>query len=225
MFQTASPVFVRKFLLALALGATLMVAGAGAAVWAFTQCNMLDYLDRAALVPSRPQERYLFACGYLWRSMDGGRRWVRQSVRGLPVGVRDGHIAVDRRPGTLYLGILINSQSSRYCWNCAWTKLRPAIYVSQDGGRHWTYTYKFRRGPAEDGGFLLLMADPDHEGWVWAVIKNADEITFYGSGTSGQFWKDYCREYYFPGSSGCRLPENVQQFRLNRIEPGQSVGQ
>jgi hypothetical protein len=224
MFQFASPALTRKFILAGGLGATLLCATLGGLALYLTRCDMRDYLNRAAPVPGNRPEQYLFACGNVWHSRDGGRVWVRMSARGLPFEARDGHLAADRQPGILYLGLLINSQSSVYCLNCAWTKLRPAIYVSTDNGRTWTFSYKFKRGPAEDGGFLGLFADPERAGVVYAVIKNSDEIAYYGTGTSGRFWKQLCAEYYFTGSGGCELPDSVLHF-LNRPLSGETLGQ
>jgi hypothetical protein len=157
--------------------------------------------------------------------MDGGRVWTRRPVQGLPFGAGDGHVAVDRRPGLLYLGLLINSRSTRYCLDCAWTKLQPTIYTSTDSGRTWSVAYKFKRGPADSGGFLALFADPDREGAAWAVVKNADEIAYYATGTAGRFWKRACTEYLFPGSGSCDVPDNVLQFQLNLPSQGSNIGQ
>jgi hypothetical protein len=225
VFQTASPSFARRLLLAGLLSLLTLCAGAGGAVGYAARCDIRDYLDRAAAWPLDPDERYLFACRYVWRSSDGGRVWTRLAAHGLPLGVRDGHIAVDRRPGYLYLGLLINSQSSVHCLQCAWTYLRPAIYVSSDGGQNWSFVYKFKRSPAGQGGFLALFVDPDHEGRAWAVIKNGDALTYYGTGTAGQFWKPSCLEYSFVGSGGCKLPANVLQFQQDQRPAGAATGE
>jgi len=225
MFQVASPVLARKLLLTGLFGLMTLCAGAGGVVWYFTRCDMREYLDRAAASPLNPDERYLFACRYVWRSSDGGRVWTRLSPHGLPFGMRDGHIAMDRQPGFLYLGLLINSRSSIYCLQCAWTNLRPAIYVSTDSGQNWSFAYKFRRGPASEGGFLALFVDPDQEGHAWAVIKNGDALTYYGTGTAGQFWKPSCLEYSFVGSGGCQLPANVLQFQQDQRPAGAATGE
>jgi len=225
MFQAASPAVMRKLALASALGLALICAIAGGAAWQLTRCDVLNYLNRAATSPLNPRERYLFACGYLWRSRDGGQVWTRTAAQGLPFGARDGHIAIDRKPGFLYLGVLINSRSSIYCLHCAWTNLRPAIYTSADGGQHWSFAYKFRYGPAGQGGFLGLFGDPDLEGRAWAVIQNIDAITYYGTGTAGKFWTQNCLEYYFTGAGGCHLPKNVLQFQHNPDRSGGATGQ
>jgi len=215
MFHLASPAYTRRFILAGLIGAVVLCLGLGSAAWYLTRCDMRDYLNRAAVSPASLQERYLFACGHVWHSRDAGRVWVRMASTGLPFGTRDGHIAADRKAGYLYLGLLINTQGSIYCPLCAWTNLRPAIYISTDGGRRWTFAYKFKRGPAGDGGFLGLFADPDREGAAYAVIKNSDEITYYATGTSGHFWKQNCVEYYFIGSGRCKLPEKVIRLQFH----------
>ncbi len=189
-------------------------AAMGGVVWYFARCDTLSYLNRAAAAGD-PKEQYLFACGYVWHSEDGGLVWSRIDPRGLPLGLRDGHIAVDRKPGFLYLGILINTSSSIHCWNCAWKNLRPAIYVSSDGSHTWSFTYNFKRGPASDLTFLALLVNPKKEGNAWAVIRNEGEITYYGTGTAGKFWKSARREYYFTGSGGCELPDELRQPRTN----------
>jgi hypothetical protein len=213
MFQIAVSLPFRKMLLAGAASLTLIVGGAGGAVWHFfLRCDARDYFDRAAVSSANPSEQYLFACGYVWRSLDGGRVWWRMDPSGLPWGTRHGRIAVDLEPSTLYLGIQIATASSLQCWNCAWAYLRPAIYVSTDGGRSWTFAYKFRRGPAESNDFLKLAAQPDRQGAVWAVIKNSDEISYWGSATLGRSWKRACVEYYFPSGANCELlPKSVRQ--------------
>jgi len=81
------------------------------------------------------------------------------------------------------------------------------------------------RGPADSGGFLALFADPDREGAAWAVVKNADEIAYYATGTAGRFWKRTCTEYLFPGSGSCDVPDTVLQFQLNLPSQGSNIGQ
>jgi hypothetical protein len=219
MFHFTNQRTGRRLLLSLALAAALVCGGLGGAVWYATRCNVFDYMDRASTSPRDHSQRFLFACGYVWHSADGGLAWRRVDPHGLPLGARDGYIAVHGDPGRLYLGILINSSSSIYCWDCAWKNLRPAIYTSLDGGNSWTFSYKFKRGPADEGGFMGVFIDPARDNFVYAVIKNADEVTFYASGTSGRFWKEMCTEYYAVGRT-CHLPENVDQFRLRFVGDG-----
>jgi photosystem II stability/assembly factor-like uncharacterized protein len=223
VFQTTSP-FTRKLLLGGVLSVVVVCAGMGGAAAYLTRCDMRDYLDRATVATAQPQQRYLFACGYVWHSPDAGRRWNRINVSGLPLGTRDGVITSDKQPNVLYLGVMILSRSSVYCFDCAIKYQRPAIYVSTDGGRTWTFAYKFRRSLASVSGFLALYADPESEGHVWAVVKNGDEITYYASGTTGRFWKDSCTEYYFAGSGGCDLPDSVLDLQIAPTNGG-SVGE
>jgi hypothetical protein len=215
MFKTAITIRWRVLLLLAALGAALAVTAVGGLARAVLRCDMRDSLSRAAPSPYNRNEQYLYACGYLWRTDDGGATWFRGNASGLPWYARDGYIASDRQPGILYLGVIGASQSSVQCWNCAWTIMRPAIYLSTDGGRTWTFQYKFRRGPANNSGFIGLFTDPGESGSVWAVIKNEDEIGYYGSRTSGQNWSRVCQEYYFIGSGGCEFPlASVQQMLI-----------
>lgn len=225
MLQVAVPIRLRTFLIIGALGLGLIAIAVGGLAWYFLRCDVQDYFQRAATSPNNLQEKYLFACGYVWRSTDGGEVWSRLQSTGLPFGTRHGYIAIDLQPRTLYLGVTIFTSSSVYCWNCAWAFLRPAIYVSSDGGQTWTYTYRFRRGPAGNNDFIGLFGDPEREGRVWAVIKNTDEITYYGSGTGGRFWKDTCSEYYFVGSGGCKLPRAVMQFAFPEVTGNNSGGE
>jgi len=215
MFRTAVAIRWKLLVLMAVLGMGVVVAGLGGAAWWVLRCDMRDFVDRAALSPLNTGERYLFACGYVWHSADAGRTWVRGASRGLPVLTRDGFIAVDRQPGTLYLGLLITTQSSAYCWDCAWRFRRPAVYVSTDSGQTWSFAYKFRRGPAHNNGFLGLFTDPGESGSVWALVKNEDEISYYGSRTAGQSFSRICLEYYFVGSGGCEFPiASIQQDLL-----------
>lgn len=221
MFQLAIPIRWRKVIVLMGVGVAVLASAVGGAAWYLLRCDMRDYLSRAAAFPLNPNEQYLFACGYLWHSVDGGRVWTRLDSSGLPLATRDGFVAVDRKPGILYLGILINSQSSIYCWNCAWSFLRPALYVSSDGGRTWSFAYKFKRGPAQNGDFVGLFANPGESGNLWAIIRNNDEISHYATRTSGQNWKRVCYEYYFVGANGCEIPEHV----LRVVAPGLFVSE
>lgn len=212
MFQSASPQFARRLALISLASVLLLCAAVGGTVAYFNRCSLLDYLGQAAVSPHNPQHQYLFACGYVWYSLNGGQLWNRINQRGLPIGTRDGFITFDYAPNTLYLGVEILSRSSIYCLPCAFTNLRPAIYISTDAGRTWAFAYKFKRGPADNGGFLALRGDPTQAGHVWAVIYNGDEISYYASATGGMFWQKSCVEYYFPGASGCALPDEVPVF-------------
>ncbi|MCS6911409.1 MAG: glycoside hydrolase, partial [Anaerolineales bacterium] len=156
MFRLAVPVRWRAVMAVTAFGLACLALGVGGAVWYALRCNVLDYIERAAASPSNPRQQYLFACGYLYESVDGGQTWLRRESTGLPFGAREGWVAVDRQPGVLYLGTTIFTNSSAYCWNCAWTYLRPAIFVSTDGGKTWQFAYRFRRGPANQSSFLGL---------------------------------------------------------------------
>jgi hypothetical protein len=219
MLHFANHTLGRRLILVITGLAALLCAGLGGGVAYATRCSVFDYIDRASTSPRDHDQRYLFACGYVWHSADGGLVWRRVDPRGLPLGTRDGYIAVHADPGRLYLGTLITSSSSMYCWDCAWKNLRPAVYTSLDGGRSWAFSYKFKRGPAGEGGFVGLFIDPAKDNFVYAVIKNADEVTFYASGTSGQFWKEMCTEYYAVGRS-CKLPQTVDQFRIQFVGDG-----
>lgn len=219
MFHFAHRSLGRKFSLTLLAGTLLACLSTSAGVAYALQCNVIDYMNRRAANPANKSEQYLFACGYVWHSTDQGAVWNRVDPTGLPFGVRDGYIASNGQPGHLYLGILTLTRSSLNCWNCAWRNQRPAIYTSVDGGHTWILSYKFKAGPAGDGGFVGVYAHPTKDKFLYAVIKNSDEVTFYASGTSGQFWKPICLEYYDVGRV-CHLPEAVMDFE-NELIPAQ----
>jgi hypothetical protein len=216
MLHFADRTLGRKLLLAVMAAGVLACVGVGAGAAYALNCNVLDYVDRASVNPRNGDEQYLFACRYVWHSTDGGQVWNRVNPTGLPLGSRDGYIASTGQQGRLYLGVLLSSQSSLQCWDCAWKQLRPAIYTSTDGGQTWAYLYKFQVGRAGANDFVGLFADPAKERFLYAIIKNSDEITFYASGTAGQFWKPTCTEYYDIGRT-CHLPEAVMQFQTNYI--------
>ncbi len=219
MFHFAHRSLGRKLSLTILAGILLACLGTSAVTAYVLRCNVLDYLDRLSANPRDPDEQYLFACGYVWHSTNNGGLWNRVDPTGLPFGVRDGYIAANGQSGHLYLGILTLTRSSLQCWNCAWRNLRPAIYTSNDGGHTWVLAYKFKQGAAGEGGFIGLYAHPTKDRFLYAVIKNADEVTFYASGTSGQFWKPTCMEYYDIGRV-CHLPEALMNFE-NALVPAQ----
>jgi len=218
MFHFADPHLGRKLILG-SLAATLFICLSASGVVAYAlRCNALDYLDRVSLNPLNVQDRYLFACGYVWHSLNSGQRWDRIDQQGLPLGVRDGYIAVDRQRGRLYLGILVNARNSLQCFDCAWKSQHPSIYISNDGGNTWAFSYKFKRGPSATSGFVGVYADPLKNNYVYTIIKNVDEITFYASGTNGLFGKATCHEYYDIGRL-CHLPDSVMQFHSQLTNP------
>ena len=210
----------RRLILAGALGLLLICAGAGGAAWSVLSCDRFDYLDRAKTSYLNLREQYLFACGRVWHSVDAGTSWVRVPARGLPLFARDGHIAVDRTPGRLYLGLLVGSRSSLTCLLCTWTEVHPAIYVSSDGGGHWALAHQFHRGPAGATTFRALHADPNYAEAAWAIIKIGDETAYYGTNTGGESWRKTCVEEY---SGLCDPPDELLEFRhLNRqIDEGE----
>jgi hypothetical protein len=219
MFRFADSRLGRRLSLTLLGSLLLACLGTSAGTAYVLRCSVFDYMDRFSANPRNPSEQYLFACGYVWHSTNNGGLWNRVDPTGLPVGVRDGYIATNGQPGHLYLGILTITRSSWQCWDCAWKNLRPAIYISDDGGHTWALSYKFKQGSAADGGFIGLYAHPSKDRFLYAVIKNADEITFYASGTAGQFWKPICLEYYDIGRV-CELPKAVMDFE-NALIPAQ----
>lgn len=212
MFQLAISIPKRLILAGVVVGMVSCALTAGGAAWWWLKCDVNEYLYQATVIPLNPNERSAFACGYVWHSTDAGRTWRRMDTGGLPFGTRDGVLTADRQPGTFYLGIQMLSSSSIYCWNCAWTIQRSAVYVSTDSGRTWAFAYKFRRGPAGVSGFLGLYADPLESGAVWAVVRNGDEISYYGSRTGAKTFSRTCFEFYFVGSNGCRLPKHLQSL-------------
>lgn len=195
----------RRLLLTLltALVAACGLAGGGA--WWLTRCDRADYTAQAAWSWLNESEKYLFACGQVWHSFDDGRTWTTIRAQGLPPLARDGHIAADREPGRMYLGLLLGGQSTLRCLLCAWTQATPVLYLSTDGGQHWVVAQRFTPGPAGSSYFRAVYADPDYAGSAWAILVRGDETAYYATNTRGSVWRKTCIETY---SGQCDPPDD-----------------
>ncbi len=218
MFQLASPVDARKLTLVMMVGAALLCASVGGAAWRLTRCDRADYLDRAKPFLPNPREQYLFACGRVWRSVDGGQTWARVLAQGLPFGLRDAQIGVDRKPGLLYLGALTRPRLSPNfnCLQCAWVKVRPTIYISYDGGARWRLGHTFQPGSVGNTRFVAVHADPDYESAAWVILQHGDEVAYYGTNTAGHLWQKTCVEDNL-ASPRCDPPDDLLRFRHDKL--------
>lgn len=215
MFEIAYPGFVRRLAWTLVLGAMTACAAAGGLVWYLSRCDFLNYVDRAATSPRQSSERYLFACGHVWHSLDGGGQWTQLETNGLPFGAQDGYIAPDLKPGLLYLGLLLATPSSIQCWNCAWSQVSPAMFVSTDSGRTWRLTYAFKPGPAGSVSFVGVFADPEREVDAWAIIVHDEQVIFYNS-EDGRDWRVKCSDRQPDVSaSRCDMPNRIYTFKID----------
>ena len=217
MFQLASSLDIRKFISAGVIGAATICLALGSWAWSLAQCDMRDYLDRAATSPANPREMYLFACGHVWRSMDRGRAWAQVPARGLPIGLRDAHIAADRRPGLLYLGVVANRRlaPNLKCLSCAWVRVEPALYISHDGGVQWRLAYRFKPSAMGNTWFLAVNADPDYVSAAWVILKRGDEVAYYATNTAGRLWQKTCVEEN-PAIPRCDPPDELLSARHER---------
>ncbi len=193
---------------------------AGGTAWLATRCDRAAYMAQAAPSWLNTQEKYLYACGQVWHSFDNGQTWTTITSQGLPLFTRDGHIAVDREPGRLYLGLILGGQSSLRCLLCAWTQVTPALFLSQDGGQHWTVAVRFPAGPTTDSYFRAVYADPDYAGSAWAILTRGDETAYYATNTSGAAWRKTCIETF---SHQCDPPDAflANDTRLDNVNDQQ----
>jgi hypothetical protein len=224
MTPPASAPSPRRKLLLIMLSTAVLVCGlAGGAGWLLTRCDRDAHAAQAAASWLNDQEKYLFACGQVWHSFDNGRTWAAISARGLPVLTRDGYIAVDREPGRLYLGLMLGGRSSLRCLLCGLTQVTPALYLSDDGGQHWTMAQRFTPGPTGDSYFRAVYSDPDYAGSAWAILIRGDEVAYYATNTRGSVWRKTCIETY---SGQCDPPDNflsndtvLDRVNDRRLEP------
>jgi hypothetical protein len=206
----------RKGLLALlSVGLALcLLAGTGA--WIVLRCDRATFRERSTASWLNLRERYLFACGQVWHSFDDGANWTRVPNQGLPSLAREGRIAVDRAPGRLYLGLLLAGRSTLRCLFCAWSEVTPAIFLSEDGGQHWTIAHRFDAGPVGNSAFVAVHADPDYEDSAWVILTRGSETAYYATNTGGRVWVKTCTETY---SGRCDPPDNF----LSRYENGRNA--
>jgi hypothetical protein len=191
----ASPPTKRRRVVLASLAALLVLcAAAGGGAWALTRCDRTSFANAAATSWVNDQERYQFACGELWHSLDAGQSWQRLPTNGLPFLARDGHVAIDRTPGQLYLGLLLADDSSLTCPLCMLTRVTPAVFVSQDGGLHWKLMHKFQGGETGIIRFRSITSDPNFPGAAWAIIQHEQTSIYYGTNTSGRAWLQTCIE-------------------------------
>ena len=218
MFQLAIPASARRIILTAGLLMAALSTGAAGVGWYLTRCDMHTYLDRAKASWLDAREKYHFACGSIWHSTDGGQRWARVRATGLPFGLREGQIGVDRKPGLLYLGVLTFPGFSLDCPKCAWTRVRPVIYISLDSGQHWQPAYGFKDGPLGSTRFLAVHADPDYESAAWIILQRGDEATYYGTNTAGKLWQQTCVEAD-RNNPHCDPPDELLRFRYDKAHP------
>jgi hypothetical protein len=186
----------------LAVGVMLATVG-GAGAWALLRCDRSQFAARSTASWRNERDRYLFACGEVWHTLDGGQTWTRLAGRGLPVLAREGRLGVDRTPGRLYLGLVLSGRSSLRCLLCAWTQSTPAIFRSEDGGLHWQLVHRFTPGPA-GSTFRGVHADPDFAGSAWVILVRGSEVAYYATNSGGSVWRKTCTETY---SGQCDPPD------------------
>lgn len=209
MIEIAHLPLVRRVVLGLGLGGLIVCAAAGGLAWHWSRCNFLDDANRASASPRDRRERYLFACGRVWRSLDGGQEWEQLETLGLPFGMQEGYIAVDLKPGFLYLGVILAAPGSIQCWDCAWSQRIPAVYVSIDGGHTWSLAHQFKPGPVEDVSFVGVFVDPRQDVNAWTVLLYDEDILYYNS-QDGRNWTLICDDRQLDMmASRCELPDQI----------------
>jgi photosystem II stability/assembly factor-like uncharacterized protein len=180
--------------LTLLAGLLVLGAAAGGGAWYATRCDQSNFRTRAATSWVNSQDKYLYTCGQVWHSLDAGQTWAQISSGGLPLLAREGRIAVDIAPGHLYLGLLLSDPSTLTCPLCPLTRVEPAIYASDDGGRHWKLIHTFSGGHTGVIRFRQLTSDPNYPGSAWAIIQHETTNVYYATNTSGRAWLQTCVE-------------------------------
>jgi len=184
----------RRVTLAALAGLLVVCAAAGGGLAYANRCDRATFTSRAATSWVNDQEKYLFSCGQLWHSLDAGQTWEHLPANGLPFLAREGHIAIDRTPGQLYLGLLLADPITLTCPLCMLTRVTPAVFISQDGGLHWKLIHEFNGGDTGVILFRQITSDPNFPGAAWAVIQHEQISIYYGTNTSGRAWLQTCVE-------------------------------
>jgi photosystem II stability/assembly factor-like uncharacterized protein len=190
------------------LAALFLCLCLGATTWRVAACDRDDYLNRVQPSWIHANERWLFACGRVWRSDDAGQTWVRVPGSGLPLLARDGWIAADRQPGHLYLALIRGGQSRPGCPLCALTEIRPTLFVTDDGGAHWRPVYDFRAVRVGQAEFRALHAHPDLDHAAWVILTLNDETAYYATNNGGEHWRKTCVQFF---GYECDPPDEYMQ--------------
>ena len=194
-----------RLVISLGLAAGLLCLGAGVATWAVVGCKRDDYLNRAAPSWINDRERYLFACGQMWHSLDAGQTWTRRPTQGLPALARDGFIAADIAPGHFYLALLLRGRTTVECPLCAWSEVIPTILISSDYGEHWTLNHSFPATRLGAASIRAMYADPNYPGSAWVILNLGGDVTYFATNTSGGLWIRTCVEGY---NGACDPPDD-----------------
>jgi hypothetical protein len=208
---------VRRLLLALLAAPLVVCAVAGGGAWYATRCDRDSNLSAAATSWTNNREKYLFACGQVWHSLDAGQTWKRIPTAGLPPLARDGRIAEDRAPGKLYLAMLQALPSSLECLLCPLTWVQPVMYVSDDGGGHWQLVQHFPPGANGYTRVRSLTADPDYSDAAWMVLVSDTQVVYWATNDGGADWIRTCTEQlgYFCDPPSEFLARNSQKHGEN----------
>ena len=208
---------MRRLTLASLAGLLVVCAAAGGAAWYATRCDRDSYLGAASTSWTNTSEKYLFACGQVWHSLDAGQSWARLPAMGLPLLARDGRIAQDRTPGKLYLAMLLALPSSLHCPLCPFTWVQPVMFLSDDGGAHWNLVQRFPPGGNGYTRVRSLTADPDYSNAAWMVLVTDAQVVYWASNDGGGRWIRSCTEQlgYFCDPPADFLARNTQHHTEN----------
>jgi photosystem II stability/assembly factor-like uncharacterized protein len=166
----------------------------GGATWQHTGLEGTGRIARIRIHPSNPDVVYVAAVGHgyspqqergVYRTTDGGATWERVLFVDENTGASD-LVMAPNNPRILFAGMW---QIDIKNWGRESGGPGSGLFVSRDGGDHWTRIAGngLPELPVGKVAVCMTQADPDR---VYALIETGDGVPWHGQETeSGELWR------------------------------------
>src|SRR5579872_7103817 len=161
--------------------------------WTHMGLDETGRIGRIIVHPSNPDVVYVCALGRLtgpqqergvYRSNDGGAHWDRVLFADENTGCSG--LSMDtRNPNVLVAGMW---QAEMHTWGMASGGPSSGIWISRDGGSHWTRImgHGLPRSPVGKIDVAIAPTDSDR---IYALIQTSDQGSVWRSDDSGNSWR------------------------------------